>query len=231
MPSLSADDLVQPLAIGIWRKYVICSPSTTNHSLFSESICSQLLRTFPLQFSPNPPWTFQVTPLGLPLPPPNQRLPMACIILEPLISFLSSQWTSQEQEIEMHCCLDSCDVTLVWSSIYLTDWSFFFDETSCCSQPRTLTVTITSSQLLDDLKYSHDLKQHRCFNAPKALHNYRFFKSNLAPRDLLLLIFFLSLPFTHTHAHTLTPSSSLCSTSPYLSQWQNHSHNCWDQWP
>lgn len=128
MPSLSADDLVQPLAIGIWRKYVICSPSTTNHSLFSESICSQLLRTFPLQFSPNPPWTFQVTPLGLPLPPPNQRLPMACIILEPLISFLSSQWTSQEQEIEMHCCLDSCDVTLVWSSIYLTDWSFFFDE-------------------------------------------------------------------------------------------------------
>ena len=115
---------------------------------------------------------------------------------------------------------------------HLPHWLvLFLWRTTCCSQPRTLTVTITSSQLLDDLKYSHDLKQHRCFNAPKALHNYRFFKSNLAPRDLLLLIFFLSLPFTHTHAHTLTPSSSLCSTSPYLSQWQNHSHNCWDQWP
>ena len=65
-------------------------------------------------------------------------------------------------------------------------------------------MTITSSQLLDDLKYSHDRKQHRCFNAPKALHNYRYFKSNLAPRDPLLLIFFLSLPFTHTHTHTRT---------------------------
>ena len=65
-------------------------------------------------------------------------------------------------------------------------------------------MTITSSQLLDDLRYSHDRKQHRCFNAPKALHNYRYFKSNLAPRDPLLLIFFLSLPFTHTYTHTHT---------------------------
>ena len=57
----------------------------------------------------------------------------------------------------MRYCLDSCDVTLVWSSIYLTDCSFFFAEMSCCSQPRTLSVTITSSQLLDDLKYSPNL--------------------------------------------------------------------------
>ena len=105
----------------------------------------------------------------------------------------------------MHSLLDSCDISLVCSSIHLTDCFISLSTTSCCVQPRALSAAFISPQPLSLsgwLKHSHDSKHHHCFDDAKPPHGYIHFKSNMASKDLLIS----PLSLSHTHTHTFIKS-------------------------